>query len=285
MNKYLTIFLYMILAAAANAEQLPTIFVSILPQKYFVQGIAENSLDIQVMVLPGQSPVTYEPGPQQMVKLSKAKLYFAIGVPFEIKWLPKIKQLYPDLTIIQTDQGIKKRPMHSHRHHHQMDNHNHHIPDPHIWLSPPLTLLQARNIFTALINLYPQKRTFFTKNYHQFISQIVALDTELMHILSQYRHKTFMVFHPSWGYFADAYGWHQIPIETEGKDVKPSQLAHLIDSAKSNEIKVIFAQPQFSSKSANLISKSIGGKLIMIDPLSVNWAENLKNVARKMVKQ
>jgi zinc transport system substrate-binding protein len=282
MYKYLIILASIMISTIANAKQLPTVFVSILPQKYFVQRIAGNSVEIQVMVLPGESPASYEPTPQQMVKLSKANLYFSIDVPFEKKWLPKIKGLYPDLAIIQTDQGIKKRPMHAHDHH-QMDHH--HTPDPHIWLSPPLAMLQARHIYTALTKHYPENKTFFTDQYHQLITQIVALDTELLNILSQAKHKSFMVFHPSWGYFADAYGWHQMPIETEGKDVKPSQLAHLIDNAKKNHIKVIFAQPQFSVKSAKLISKSIGGKLIMIDPLSLNWPENLKIVARKMVNQ
>jgi zinc transport system substrate-binding protein len=282
MNKYLIILVSIMISTTANTKQLPTVFVSILPQKYFVQRIAEDYVDIQVMVLPGQSPATYEPTPRQMVKLSKADLYFSIDVPFEKKWLSKIKRLYPDLTIIQTDQGIKKRLMPSHNHH-QMDTH--HTPDPHIWLSPILAILQARHIFTALTNHYPKNRTYFADHYHQLITQIVALDTELLDILSRPEQKSFMVFHPSWGYFADAYGWHQIPIEIEGKDVKPSQLAYLIDTAKKKNINVIFAQPQFSTKSANLISKSINGKLIMIDPLSLNWAENLKIVARKMVNQ
>jgi len=282
MKKYFHIFIYILIATAANAKQIPTVFVSILPQKYFVQHIAGDRVDVEVMVLPGESPATYEPTPRQMVKLSKAILYFSIDVPFEKKWLPKIKQLHPKLTIIQTYRGIKKRTMHSH-HHHQLGKH--HMPDPHIWLSPPLAILQARHIYTALIKRCPENRTFFNDNYRLLIDRIVKLDIELFAILSHVEHKTFMVFHPSWGYFADAYGLHQIPIETEGKDVKPSQLAHLIDTAQKNNIKVVFAQPQFSKKSANLISKSIGGKLIIIDPLSENWADNLKNVARKMINQ
>jgi len=282
MNKYLTLLISIFISTTANASQIPTVFVSILPQKYFVQGITRDRVKIQVMVLPGESPATYEPTPQQMVKLSKANLYFSIDVPFEKKWLPKIKRLHPNLVLIQTDQGIKKRAMQSYRHH---DSKKHHMSDPHIWLSPSLAILQARNIYTALIERYPENQSFFKNNYRQLIEHIVKLDIELLEMLSQARHKTFMVFHPSWGYFADAYGLHQIPIETEGKNVTPSQLADLIDRAQKNKIKVIFAQPQFSKKSANLISKSIGGKLILIDPLSVNWANNLKIVAREIINQ
>jgi zinc transport system substrate-binding protein len=279
--KYYLVFITILIATAVNAKQIPIVFVSILPQKYFVENIAGDQVDIQVMVLPGESPATYEPTPQQMVKLSKASLYFSIDVPFEKKWLPKIKQLYPKLTIVQTHRGITKRTMHSHRH--QLEDH-HHLKDPHIWLSPPLAFLQVRHIFTSLIERCPE-RLKIINNYRQLINGIASLDAELLEIFSRTKNKTFMVFHPSWGYFADAYGLHQFSIETEGKDVKPSQLAHLIDSARKKKIKVIFAQPQFSTKSANLISKSIGGKMIIIDPLSENWAENLKTVARKMINQ
>ncbi len=34
----------------------------------------------------------------------------------------------------------------------------------------------------------------------------------------------FIVFHPAWGYFAEAYGLEQVPVEIEGKEPKPSQL-------------------------------------------------------------
>jgi len=276
-------FIFILIATSTQAKQIPIIFVSILPQKYFVENIAGDRVDIQVMVLPGESPATYEPTPGQMVKLSKASLYVSIDVPFEKKWLPKIKRLYPKLTIVQTHQGIAKRSMHSHDHQSLAKHHD--LKDPHIWLSPPLALVQVRHIFTALTALCPENRTFYTNNYHQLIHRITALDAELLELFSQSQHKTFMVFHPSWGYFADAYGLHQFSIETEGKDVRPSQLAHLIDSARNKNIKVIFAQPQFSTKSANLISQSIGGKLIMIDPLSENWADNLRIVSREMVNQ
>ena len=57
-------------------ERIP-VFVSISPQKYFVQQIGKDLVDVKVMVQPGASPATYEPKPKQMVDLSKAKLYFS----------------------------------------------------------------------------------------------------------------------------------------------------------------------------------------------------------------
>jgi len=268
--------LLILLASTASAK--PTVFVSILPQKYFVEKIAGNLFDIQVMVLPAASPATYEPSPRQMAKLSKASLYFSIGVPFEKKWLPKIHNLFSDLKIVHTDRGIAKRHMHS-KHHQQKSQYE---PDPHIWLSPSLAMIQARHIFFALQEFSPNNRKLFNQNYHRLINKIAKLDTELIEILSQIQHKSFMVFHPSWGYFASDYRLNQIPIEIEGKSVKSSQLVKLIDRARTSNIHAIFAQPQFSTKSAGLIAREIGGQLILIDPLALDWGNNLRSVATKM---
>ena len=97
-------------AGTALAKK-PVVFVSILPQKYFVEQIAGDTVDVEVMVMPGASPATYEPRPRQMAMLAKADLYFAIGVPFERTWLPRIKATNPNLTIVPLDKKLRKLPM------------------------------------------------------------------------------------------------------------------------------------------------------------------------------
>jgi zinc transport system substrate-binding protein len=72
-----------------------------------------------------------------------------------------------------------------------------------------------------------------------------------------------------------------VPIEVEGKSPKPAQLRTLIEEAQSNRIKVIFVQPQFSSKNARQISKAIGGRVVAVDPLARDWAANLRHVAEE----
>jgi zinc transport system substrate-binding protein len=88
-----------------------------------------------------------------------------------------------------------------------------------------------------------------------------------------------MVFHPAWGYFADAYGLQQVPIEIEGKDSKPAQLKALIQHARESDIRVIFVQPQFSSKSASVVARKIGRQVVFADPLAEDWMANLREVA------
>ncbi|MBF0223883.1 MAG: zinc ABC transporter substrate-binding protein [Desulfobacterales bacterium] len=247
------------------------VFTSIPPQKYFVEKIGGNFVDISVMIDSGANPHNYEPKPKQMADLSKAKIYFSIGINFEEVWLPRFQSLNPKLKIVYTDDGIEKFKL----------NDNHEGFDPHIWLSPPLVMLQARNILSALIEENPENKTIYEINYKNFIIELLDIDSEIRGIFIGKNKTEFMTFHPAWIYFAKAYGLIEISVEMEGKEPKPNELIKLIKHAKAHNIKIIFVQPQFSAKSAKTISDSIGGQIVFIDPLSSNWYENMKNAASK----
>ncbi len=312
MNRWTTIFtiffsmLFAFLGDGFANDKLP-VFVTIAPQKYFVQQIGKDLVDVQVMVEPGADPHAYEPKPQQMVAISKAKLYFAVGIEFEEANLSKITATNPNLKVIHTDHGIEKLAMTAHHHHddhekgehhgeekhghekgehhgeaeHDKDHHDHAGLDPHIWLAPPLVKIQARTILAALQEADPAHRSLYEANFREFAAKIDQLDADLKKTFAGKTGLQFMVFHPSWGYFAHAYGLKQVPIEIEGKDPKPAQLKKLIQHARENGIKVVFVQPQFSTKSAKLVAREIGGQVAFADPLAEDWMANLREVADK----
>jgi zinc transport system substrate-binding protein len=70
-----------------------------------------------------------------------------------------------------------------------------------------------------------------------------------------------------------------IPIEVGGNEPSAAELAALIRQAKAENIEVIFAQPQFSTDSAQTIANEIGGEVILIDPLAEDWLSNMRKVA------
>jgi len=264
----------LILPAASMALEAMPVFVSIVPQKYFVEKIGGDLVEVSVMVKPGASPANYEPKPRQMAALSKAKIYFAIGVPFENVWLKKITAPNAKMKCIHTESGIEKIPM--------QHNHAHGIQDPHIWLSPPLVMIQARNILTGLVAMDPVHKTVYEANYKEFIIELVDFDAEIRNYFAEKdKGIEFMVLHPAWGYFAEAYGLKQVPVEIEGKVPKPADLRRLIQHAKERGLKTVFAQPQFSAKSAKVIADAIGGQVVFINPLAPDWPDNLRRVAAK----
>ena len=283
-----------IYAVDVDQESIP-VFVSILPQKYFVERIGGQAVQVSVMVGPGQSPATYEPLPRQMSELTRAVLYFSIGVPFEDAWLKKFTAAAPNMKVINTRAGITLRKMdryfsnqapaskeqqvksndRAHHHHH----HDRGL-DPHIWLDPILVKKQAKTIYQALVEHRPEKEAYFSGNLRKFLTDLDAVHLEIEEAFSEMTNKKLLVFHPAWGYFCDRYGLTQVPIEIEGKEPGPRELGELIEFAKKEGIKVIFVQEQFSSKQAETVAKAVNGKVVLINPLAEDYLNNLKSIAQ-----
>lgn len=305
-----------LIGCSMTASAAMPVTVSIVPQQYFVEQVGGDLVDVSVMVQPGASPASYEPKPMQMAALSKARIYFATGVPFESAWLERIESANHHMSVVHMDRGIDKLPMARHHHHEvvadEEEHHEHHhghegmhheegesvhheghqamhsghdhdhmhgVLDPHVWTAPPLVKVMARTILDELVKADPAHTATYQANYAAFVERIDALDSRLRELFDGIGdNDRFMVYHPAWGYFARTYGLTQIPIELEGKEPGPRQLAELIHHAKEENIHVIFVQPQFSEKSAGLIAKAIDGSVVKADPLAYNWFENLLKV-------
>lgn len=262
------------------------ITVSILPQKYFVHRIVGGDnldFDIHIMIPPGHSPATYAPTPQQMKGLSHSKLYFRIGhIPFEKAWMKNIAANNPHLKIIDTSVGVDLIETGESEDDVHQDHHHHAGIDPHIWLSPHAVKIQAKHILDAVIELDSQHRELYEENYRLFLRDIDGLDREIKAVLEQYRGKKFMVFHPAWSYFARDYSLEQLPIEVEGKAPNPANLKKIIDIARQENIRIIFVQEQFDTNSARAVAAEIGGQVVKIDPLALDWLDNMKGIAQTL---
>ncbi|MEA3309388.1 MAG: zinc ABC transporter substrate-binding protein [Chloroflexota bacterium] len=245
--------------------------VSILPQRYFVERIGGAHVAVTVMVQPGESPATYEPEPAQLVALNAADLYFSIGVPFERAWLTKFAATNPEMLVVDTAEGIERRPISRDATETSGEN-----LDPHIWLSPALVKVQAQNIYRALVQLDPEREVEYQANLDAFLADIEVLQAEIQATLQDSTGERFMVFHPSWGYFADEFGLQQLPIESGGQEPSAQELAGIIATAQAEGIRVIFAQPEFSTKAAEMIAQEIGGKVQLISPLALDWLANMR---------
>lgn len=254
--------------------------VSILPQKYFVERIGGRKVQVLSMIPPGASPALYEPSPRQMAALSRCRLYFTIGVPFEKAWVERFKNSNPHLSFIPIDRWVAKIPIEP-KHHGGQRGLGTHSLDPHVWLSPPLVILQARVILDALCALAPGECQGFEKNYRKWIHELVDLDLELRQMFPpRMKARRFLVYHPSWGYFAATYGLEQVPMELEGKAPSPKQLARFVKYARKAGFTTIIVQPQFSRRAAELVAKQIGARVVAADPLAYRWEENLLKCAR-----
>jgi len=259
-----------------QSSQIP-ISVSIEPQKYFVEKIGGDNVAVNVMIAPGVDPHTYEPKPEQLKQLSKTRAYFTVGVSLEDAWKDRLQSVNPKMLVVDTSKGVEKLPLEEHEHEHE-----HGSLDPHIWLSPKRVKLQAETIYQTLVQIDPQNQAKYQANLEGFIQEIKTLDQDIQENLQNVKSRKFIVFHPEWGYFAKDYGLEMVSIEVEGNEPSASELADLIKSAKAEKIKVIFAQPEFSTKSSQTIAKEIDGQVMTISAFSPDWSNNLRQVSKKM---
>ena len=223
------------------------ISVTILPQKGIVKAIAGERANINVMVPPGNSPATYDLSFKQLKELKKADIYFTIGVPFDKKYINKIKEVNKDIEIVDFGKYIKKDS------------------NPHIWLSPAFVMLEAKVVLDTLIKKDEKNKNFYLKNYKNFINKLASLEEKGF---SEIKQKAFLTFHPSFHYFAKDFLIKEFAIEKEGKTPSFSYLAKIINIAKQNHIKTVIISPEFPTKYAELVANKINAKVVIISPLN-----------------
>jgi zinc transport system substrate-binding protein len=282
------------LAAAHPSAPIKT-FVSVLPLKYFVERIGGDAVEVSVMVGPGRSPHTYEPTPRQMAELSRTKIYYRVGVPFEQVWIKRIADLNPHLHFVDLRKGIRLlvSPVHHHEDHEGLqepDDHRDHPgsaeeeKDPHIWTDPRQAKIMAEQIRETLTAFDPARTEEYAANYRVLAADLDQLDRFIRDRLAGVGQRKFLVFHPAWGYFAEAYGLQQIAIETEGKEPGPKALARIIALAREEKIRTIFVQQQFSRTAADTVARAIAGRVVAIDPLAEDYLDNMRLAAEAFVQ-
>lgn len=260
------------------------IVVSILPQKYFVERLGDRHVTVTAMVPPGAEPHTFEPKPEQLKALSRASAYLRIRIEFEEAWMNKFAAANPKMRSVDTTQGIQRIPIASEFREQAETGHESETLDPHIWLSPKLVKIQAKTIYDTLVGLDAQHQTEYQANLQQFLADLDQLDADIQQALKGVTNRRFIVFHPGWGYFARDYQLEQVAIEVGGQEPSAAELAQLISQAKRENIKVVFAEPQFSQQAAETIAKEIGGKVLLIDPLAQDWMKNMREVSSTLAK-
>lgn len=270
----LVVLFFTLTSCQHKRENQRLVSVSILPQKYFIERIAGDYLQINVMIPPGMNPATCDLNSGQLKKLYDSDLCFTIGnLPFELTHLyPTVKNL-PHLRVVNHSENIKLLSGgcgHGHD-----AGHEHGGVDPHIWLSPRYARQMADTIYEVLSKQYPDQQETFETNYRAFVGEINSLATRAAQVLGNKKDKVFLIYHPALTYWAADYGMEQISIEDEGKEPHPSHLKKIIDTAREKHIHIIFIQSQFDAGSAESVARQIGGQVMSFDPLAENWTAEL----------
>lgn len=292
-----------LLACQPDLKERPTIAVTIEPQRYFAEQLVDSLFDIMTIVPAGISPETYDPSPLQMAALSRSRAYFSIGpIGFNLLWLERIRSNNPQLPVFDNSKNIplitagkEQDTLAGHETRHCSHENGRSRPsggwlaegyshysgaDPHIWSSPRSARIIVQNMYDALISIDAGNREIYKSKLLDLQAEIDRTDSILSALFVETETRSFIIYHPALTYLARDYGLVQYCIETEGKEPSPSYIRQLIETARVTKTGVIFIQEEFDRKNAEVIARETGCKLIVINPLSYNWSQELIRIAQ-----
>jgi len=252
------------------------ITVSVLPERTFVQKIAGDDFEINLLIPPGSSPAAYTLLPSQLKDIARSAIWFRIGyIGFEHSWKDKIEQANSNMKVVNISEGLDLIAE-------EEEQHGDHVHlngvDPHTWLSPKLVKQMAKTILDEVSAMKPERKEFYQANYAKFIQECDQLDSELRNKLEPYKGRKIIVFHPSLSYYAREYGLEQYSLESGGKEPTPAHLKSVVDLANQENLRVIYIQSEFDREHARVFANEINGKIVEVWPLNPEWADNLRKM-------
>ena len=246
--------------------------VTLVPYADFVRQIGGDKVDVTVMVPPGANPHSYEPTASQMAALSEAEVYVKVGAPieFELAWMDNLIQQNPDMLVINGSAGIDL-----------ITSADPDTPgmDPHVWTSPVNAKVIVQNICSGLAQADPANASYYQANRDSYLTKLDDLDNYIKGKFEGHTVRYFLIYHPSFGYFAQEYDLNQLSIEFEGKEPTPQGIQQCIDLAKQYDLNYVFIEPQYPLQYAQTIADSTGGKTALANDLPQNYIDSMRSLA------
>lgn len=264
-----------------NENGTMSVVVTLLPYKDFVERVGGDRIGEVTDIVPIQAGCghDYEMTPNQMKVVSGAKLYMAVGAghEFEEANLDKIREQNPDMTIVDTSEGISLLTI--------SEGEEAGATNPHVWTSPRNVIIIVRNICTVLVKADPAGKSIYEANRDTFIVELSQLDNETRDALKPYSNRTFCIYHPAWSYFARDYNLAQLSIEeVEEQAPSPRRIQNVIDEAKALNLTVVYRSPADDPSSSETVTEGIGGHVVVINHMAEDYIDNIHNVTAELVK-
>lgn len=246
--------------------------VTLVPYADFVQQVGGDKVEVTIMVPIGASPHSYEPTPGQMTALSKAEVYVQVGsgVEFELTWMDNLIAQNEEMLVVDSSAGIGLIT--------SIDPDEPGM-DPHVWTSPSNVKIIVENICHGLAEVDPDNAVYYEANRDSYLSELDGLDTYIHGKLDGYAVRYFLIYHPSFGYFANEYDLEQFAVEHEGKEPTIQVIQQCIDLAEQYDLNYVFIDPASVPQYAETIADSISGQTAILNPLPESYIESMRDTA------
>lgn len=264
------------------------IVATLFPQYDFARQIGGDKVNVSLLLTPGTETHTYEPTPQDLIRINDSDLFVYTGKYME-PWAERIVgSIDSDTKILDASKNINLIHSEEDEHdeneedeHHHEEEHHHHEFDPHIWLDPQNAIVMVKNITEELCSIDKENEEYYRANSERIIAEIKELDIDIENTIKN-SNKNKIAFG---GTFAYAYFINKYKLEyvtaydSCGESSEPSvaKVKEVIDYMKKNDIKVVFYQEASSGRIADSIAKETGAKKLVFHTIHNATQEEINN--------
>jgi len=257
------------LSGSVSAEENQTplkVAVSIKPLHSLIAGVMDGSGNQPSLIISsGASPHDYSLKPSDARKIANAHLIFWAGAGLE-RFLEKpLHSLASKAIIVPFVTGDETIDEKDHQH-----GHDHHGPDPHIWLSPQQAQTIVATATRHLAKIDPGNAARYHRNAETLGKRLQDFHIEAKALLAPVASKPFLVFHDAYGHLAKAFDLNIAGIVTISPERAPGagQVSDLRKLMRSRQAICLFGEPQVDTNRLNMIVENIeGARTGTLDPL------------------
>lgn len=280
---------YLLLSCTDKKPDKGGVAVTNASQAWIAQNLLGEDSGIEIIKLlpPGADPEHFEPSVQTLRSLGNARSWLYMDTPgFERQLMPKIKENFPNLEIVDVTAGIDRNLPHFHTpssgHHHDGLAEE---SDPHILTSLRNAQIMAANMAEKMAGMFPDMADSIEARRAALVEKLIALDDSIASVLdSGFADKGFLIEHPSLGYFARDYGLHQIAMEQGHREATPAERAEKFAEAVSRGVKVIVIEQEHPSAGAADLAKSQGLQMVEVPLGGPDYLASFRILARALNK-
>lgn len=141
--------------------------------------------------------------------------------------------------------------------------------NPHVWVSISNDIIQVQNIADQLGSMDTANAEMYKANTEAYVKKLEVLKDKMHKVLDRVKNRDIITFHEAFPYFAKEFDLNiAAVVEREpGSEPSPKELEDAIKTVKETGIRALFAEPQYSSKAADGISRETGAKVYILDPV------------------
>ena len=255
------------------------IVTSFYPVYIAALNVADGLEDVEVTNMTenvGGCLHDYQLTAADMKKLEHADVFLINGAGME-SFMESVLETYPDLTVIDTSEGIEllEAVEHDHTHVHEEEHEeiheeekdNHGMQNGHIWMNPDNYTLQITNMMNGLSLTDKEHKADYEKNAHVYMEKVQAVGAELEKIGLSKEEEPIVIFHDS--YLADKLKFHIVyeVVMEEDTSLSAGEIAEIMEEIRLHEVSVLLAEKQFSNQIPMRIAEETGTQVMVVDSL------------------